>query len=777
MAGCDTAGRLRGIKMPAFVPTGVSGLQPSLGITLTSAINARLGASVSAAGDVNGDGFADVIVANAPLTGGPSSAYVVFGAASGASVNLASAGTGVWRINGVPSDINLGLTVCAAGDVNGDGFGDLILGTPMGGIGNRGATYVLLGRPGGFSDIDVTAGALGLTRVTGAAAGDFTGQSVAAAGDFNGDGYADIVLGGQNYGSFGFGGYGGRAYVVFGSASGIGNLDLADAGNVFRIDGNAGDDVGRVVAGVGDINGDGLADIATAGYNADPLGRADAGMVTVIFGNTVGYATVNANSIGSGGFHITGASANNQAGGSVSSAGDVNGDGWGDLIVGAQYAQNNGRTNSGSAYVIFGHSGNFADVDLANLGSAGFRIDGAVDWGFAGSSVASAGDVNGDGFSDLLIGEPGFQIPSPSGVTPRYASAFLLLGHAGGFGNLDLASAGSSAAAFGDATPFIDVGYHVAGAGDVDGDGFGDILFGAPGFTDGAAYLLYSQSIGGALYRGTTLADTLRGTPDNDSVYGYGGNDRLFGNAGDDTMIGGAGNDLIDGGAGTDLAVFNGTRSQYVIGVLGDQALIAGPDGIDRLSGIENVQFSGAAPVGLGTLGSAGLFTIAGGLGAGFRVPDLYSGPVNRLQTQLLGSAGGDLAIGTSLNDFFNLLGGDDAVQAGAGDDVIDGGTGSNFLTGGAGRDDFFLDGRGLGTTWSTITDWQAGETLSVFGWTPGVSRMLWRDNDGTAGYQGVTLHADLDGNGLIETSVTWTGLTQAALPTPQSLSGLLWFI
>ncbi len=111
---------------------------------------------------------------------------------------------------------------------------------------------------------------------------------------------------------------------------------------------------------------------------------------------------------------------------------------------------------------------------------------------------------------------------------------------------------------------------------------------------------------------------------------------------------------------------------------------------------------------------------------------------------------------------------------------MIDGGLGSNFLTGGADRDIFFLDGRSGRSTWSTITDWQAGEELSLWGWRAGVSRSTWAASDGAAGWKGVTLHADLNGDGRVETSVTWTGLSQANLPGFQQGTvggnGLLWF-
>jgi Ca2+-binding RTX toxin-like protein len=153
-----------------------------------------------------------------------------------------------------------------------------------------------------------------------------------------------------------------------------------------------------------------------------------------------------------------------------------------------------------------------------------------------------------------------------------------------------------------------------------------------------------------------------------------------------------------------------------------------------------------------------------------------YEGPVAGLTYAFTGSAADEAVFGTASHDFIHLGAGDDAANGGDGDDVLDGGTGSNFLTGGAGRDVFFLDGRNGETTWSTITDWQAGEDLSMWGWVRGVSQATWLENAGTAGYRGVTLHADLDNDGAVDTSVTWAGLTGADLPASTQHDGLLWF-
>jgi Ca2+-binding RTX toxin-like protein len=158
--------------------------------------------------------------------------------------------------------------------------------------------------------------------------------------------------------------------------------------------------------------------------------------------------------------------------------------------------------------------------------------------------------------------------------------------------------------------------------------------------------------------------------------------------------------------------------------------------------------------------------------------PQSYDGPVSSVAWMFLGTPRGEAVVASAANDFLNLLGGDDAADGVGGDDVLDGGLGSNFLTGGAGHDVSSLDGRGAApgaATWSTVADWGAGEELSIWGWRPGVSRTRWADSDGAAGFRGVTLHGDLDGDGVVDTSVTWTGLTRAQLPAFHEFAGVLW--
>jgi len=154
---------------------------------------------------------------------------------------------------------------------------------------------------------------------------------------------------------------------------------------------------------------------------------------------------------------------------------------------------------------------------------------------------------------------------------------------------------------------------------------------------------------------------------------------------------------------------------------------------------------------------------------SGAVAPTKYVGPVSFLEWQLLGGTGGDVVTGSTGSDFMNLLGGDDAANGGAGQDVLDGGLGSNFLTGGAGNDTFFLDGRGGQTTWSTITDFTAGDNVNIWGWVEGTSKLLLtQESAGATGFEGITNHYDLNNDGTIDTSITFTGLTEIPANSPQ---------
>jgi hypothetical protein len=196
---------------------------------------------------------------------------------------------------------------------------------------------------------------------------------------------------------------------------------------------------------------------------------------------------------------IQGDSANDSAGYKVSSAGDVNGDGFDDLIVGAPMGDNGGGTDAGEAYVIFGKASGFGTIDLTTLSPAnGFMIQGDRAGDRAGWSVSAAGDVNGDGLADLIIGAP----RGDNGGTDA-GEAYVVFGKTTGFGAvLDLASLTPSDGFIIQGDTLIDqAGISVSSAGDVNGDGFDDLIVGAPGGDDGGpnsgeAYVVFGKASG-----------------------------------------------------------------------------------------------------------------------------------------------------------------------------------------------------------------------------------------------------------------------------------------
>jgi serralysin len=268
--------------------------------------------------------------------------------------------------------------------------------------------------------------------------------------------------------------------------------------------------------------------------------------------------------------------------------------------------------------------------------------------------------------------------------------------------------------------------------------------------------------------------------PDDRGLGGHGADD-VFGTVGDDRLGAGAGHHHLHGGAGDDTVLYTGSSSDYQFSRFGNSIFVTGPNGRDTLVGIEHLEFGNGTRIDIATLSAqqatGPIMAVSRGGDDFSDLAERYSGPVKYLNNQFLGSDSREAVGGTSQNDFINLLGGDDACNSGDGDDVLDGGAGSNFLSGGSGHDVFFLDGRGGQTTWATITDWQSGEELSIWGWRPGVSTVTWSAHEGTAGYEGVTMHADLNGDGSVDTSVTWTSMTQTELPKAHEFDGLLWFV
>ena len=368
------------------------------------------GSSVSGAGDVNGDGFDDLIV-GAPGNG---SAF------NRGHVEVFSGvdGTMLYNFNGDSAVDRFGISVSGAGDVNGDGFDDLIVGAATddnSGV-DSGSVRV-------FSGVDGSV----LYDFDGDSEGDRFGQSVSGAGDVNGDGFDDLIVGAlwdDNNGS-----NSGSARVFSG----------VDGTVLYNFDGDSEDDrFGGSVSGAGDVNGDGFADLIV-GASFDDNNGIDSGSARVFSGVD-----------GSVLYDFDGDSEDDSFGHSVSGAGDVNGDGFADLIVGAVRDDIHDGFNSGGSVRVF------SGVDGSVLYN--FNRDSSVV--FFGQSVSSAGDVNGDGFSDLIVG--GLSDNSSNG------SAWV-------FSGVD----GSVLYNFLGDSIDDNFGGSVSGAGDTNGDGLADFIVGA----------------------------------------------------------------------------------------------------------------------------------------------------------------------------------------------------------------------------------------------------------------------------------------------------------
>ncbi|MEH2345702.1 MULTISPECIES: hypothetical protein [unclassified Nostoc] len=436
--------------------------------------------SVSNAGDINSDGIDDVIIGaflaspNDLYNSGQS--YVVFGSKGGfdAEFSLSSLnGTNGFTINGINEGDFLG-SVSNAGDINGDGIDDVIIGafraSPNGSY--SGQSYVVFGSKNDFDaqfNLSTLNGTNGFT-INGINEGDGLGWSLSSAGDINSDGIDDLIIGARFADPNGS--YSGQSYVVFGSKDGFDaqfNLSTLNGTNGFAINGiEEGDFSGWSLSSAGDINGDGIDDLIIGAFFADPNGNRS-GQSYVVFGSNGDFdAQFNLSTLnGTNGFTINGIKESYSLGTSVSSAGDINGDGIDDLIIGAPDASPNGEL-SGQSYVVFGSKGGFdAQFNLSTLnGTNGFTINGTDIVDYSGRSVSSAGDINGDGIDDLIIGGGG------SG------ESYVVFGSKGGFrAQLDLSTLngtnGFTLNGYG-GSPFSSS--VSSSAGDINSDGIDDLI-------------------------------------------------------------------------------------------------------------------------------------------------------------------------------------------------------------------------------------------------------------------------------------------------------------
>jgi len=669
------AGRIF-VTLSSFAAGTTHGIADALpGSLIIDGVNAgdMAGSSIAGIADMNGDGMGELLIGAPGMARGAAAdagaAFVVWGDSLPGGVDLNDPFTGGgkgYAIKGQSAGDMAGTVVLSVGDMNGDGIADVLVGAPgqdAGGL-DAGAAYVVWGKTtDSIVQLTNVAAGTGGFKIIGADGGDAIGSAMAVLGDQNGDGKAELLIGVRDDNTAGSNA--GAVYVVDGKATGTA-VDLSDVAlgiGGYKISGVAQDDAGAAVAGIGDVNGDGLDDILIGAPRSD---RA-----YVVYGKNdhvnVDLADVRG---GVGGFQIIAEGVGDLDSMVVTGGVDLNRDGIDDLVIGASL-NSEGGSDAGAVYVVWGGGGT-GTIDLSQIaqGFGGAKIVGSAG-SLLGTSVAIGGDMNGDGVADLILGAPGVGESVQVLYTPlSWQPDVNIYGTAGddvmlpGFGGMNVIDAGNDAI------------MGLAGNDSIDGDGGADLIEGGSG------------------------------------------NDTLLGGLGSDTLDGGTGADSMVGGAGFDVFIVDNAGDVVVETDLFDSGDIVRASVSHTLSAnVENLTLLVAGLTGTGNElmnvmnGSAGIDTLDGGANGDWMIGgsgnDVYHVDTTADIVDETAAGGTDTVIstvnltlaanvenltlsGAALTGTGNAL--NNLLVGNALANILDGSLGTDTLRGGAGDDSYIVD-------------------------------------------------------------------------------------